>query len=646
MNLAPVDWAIILVVMGVLVAGALISRIHMRSVADFLAAGRSAGRYLLAVSQGIAMLGAISIIAYLEQNYVAGFPLTWWGLTMALVVLTVTASGWIIYRFRQTRCLTLAEFFERRYSRRFRMFAGTVAFAAGIVNFGIFPAVGARFFINFIGLPASTSWLGLRVSTFPVVMLVLLSLALFFVFSGGQIAVLITDFIQGIFVNVVFIVIAVFLVVMVRFDRIGQALATAPANASLINPFQTGEVQHFNLWFFLIGVLIYVYGAMSWQGTQAYNTSATSAHEAKMGLVLSNWRIMPQAIFLLVVPVVAYTVLHHAAFADQALRVQGLLDQEPSAVIQNQLRVPAVLVAVLPTGLTGAFAAVMLAAFISTHDTYLHSWGSILVQDVIMPFRATPFSPAQHLRALRWAIVGVAAFIFVFSLLFQQSQYIFLFFAITGAVFFGGAGAVLIGGLYWRRGTTAAAWSAMVTGSGIALGGIIVHQLEPGFFIDGQMFSGIAIAGAVLVYVIVSLLGREPPFELDRLLHRGAFALPDETHVVDPAPPRFMQAVGMGREFTRGDRVIYVVSFAWIGAWVLVFLLGTIINLRGDVSDGAWMAFWRVYVYIQLAVSAGVVLWLAAGGIVDVRSMLRRLREGRRDHTDDGFVADRSGNVP
>ena len=32
----------------------------MKSVADFLAAGRSAGRYLLAVSSGIAMLGAIT----------------------------------------------------------------------------------------------------------------------------------------------------------------------------------------------------------------------------------------------------------------------------------------------------------------------------------------------------------------------------------------------------------------------------------------------------------------------------------------------------------------------------------------------------------------------------------------------------------
>jgi SSS family solute:Na+ symporter len=85
--------------------------------------------------------------------------MSWWGLTMSVIVLLVTVSGWVIYRFRQTRCLTLAEFFERRYSRRFRVFAGLIVFLAGLLNFGIFPSVGARFFIHFCGCRRrSGSW--------------------------------------------------------------------------------------------------------------------------------------------------------------------------------------------------------------------------------------------------------------------------------------------------------------------------------------------------------------------------------------------------------------------------------------------------------------------------------------------------------
>ena len=128
----------------------LLTRKYMRSVADFLAAGRQGGRYLVSVSQGMAALGAITIVANLEMNFEAGFAMTWWGLSMGLVMTIIAVSGWVIYRFRATRSLTLAEFFERRYSRRFRIFAGLIAFAAGLINFGIFPAVGARFFIHFM----------------------------------------------------------------------------------------------------------------------------------------------------------------------------------------------------------------------------------------------------------------------------------------------------------------------------------------------------------------------------------------------------------------------------------------------------------------------------------------------------------------
>jgi SSS family solute:Na+ symporter len=638
MHFSVLDWTILLAVYVAMVGGVLLLRPFMRSVADFLAAGRTAGRYLLSVSQGVAALGAITVVGYLEQNFVAGFALTWWGFSQAIVILVLTVSGFVIYRFRQTRSLTLPEFFERRYSRRFRVFTGMLAFAAGIINFGIFPAVGARFFIHYIGLPDSLSIGGFSVGTFPLSMALLLGTSIFFVLRGGQVAVIITDFVQGVFVNLVFIVVTVFLLLHVDWTHIFEALAMAPENASLINPYKTSQVADFNFWYFLIGTIGVVYVVMSWQGTQAYNASARSAHEAKMGQVLTNWRENPWKLFVLIVPVIAYTVLHHPDFAAQATTVNDLLARAESETVRNQLRGPAVLVTMLPVGLLGAFAAVMLTAFVSTHDTYLHSWGSLFIQDVIMPFRRKPFTPEQHMRALRWSIVGVAAFIFLFSLLFQQSQYIWLFFAITGAIFAGGSGAVLIGGLYWKRGTTAAAWAAMITGSSIAVGGIIIHQLVDEFPVNGQEFWGIAMALSTIVYVAVSLLGARTTFDLDRLLHRGRHALEGETEIVDAAPLRGCRILGMGREFTRGDRTLYVVTYAWVGGWTLLFIAGTVINLTRDVGDAAWAHFWQGYVYLMVVVSGIVTLWFAVGGFRDIRAMLGRLAVMRRDDQDDGWV--------
>ena len=638
MGLTLGDWLIVVVSMAFLIGVVSVSRRYMRSVADFLSAGRAAGRYMISVSQGMSALGSITIVGMWEMNYVAGFSLRWWEFTMGVVLLLITVSGWVLYRFRQTRALTMAQFFEIRYSRRFRIFAGLLAFLSGIVNFGIFPAVGARFFIYFCGLPQAFDLLGVAIPSFPVVMFVFLSIALYFVFAGGQIAVLITEFLQGIFANAVFLVLIVLLLFMVDWKHIEEALTAAPPDASLLNPFHTSNVKDFNLWYFLIGMAGVIYGKMSWQGTQGYNSSAKSAHEAKMGDVLGNYRDIPKWLMLFFVPVVAYTVMHHPDFADRAAAVGAALKDVASPAIRSQLTVPLVLTRLLFPGMMGAMTAVMLMATVGTHDAYLHSWGSIFVQDVVMPFRTTPFTPEQHILVLRMAILGVCVFIFVFSMIFQQSEYIFLFFAITGAIFTGGSGAVIIGGLYWKRGTTAAAWSALITGAVVSVGGIIIKQVNPDFVINGQQFWGLAMLTSSIAYVAVSLLGKRRPFDMDRMLHRGAHAIQEETRVIEEVPQKGWRMLGMGKEFTRGDRIIYVGAYTWTFAWTVVFVIGTYINLTSGASDADWMSFWHTFIVINIVVSTFVLFWFAIGGTRDLRDMLRRLRTMVRDHTDDGSV--------
>ncbi|NMC44096.1 MAG: sodium:solute symporter [candidate division Zixibacteria bacterium] len=645
MNLTLLDWTIVAVALALMILSVEISKRLMKSVADFLAAGRTAGRYLLCVASGAAGIGAITVIGNLEMNLIAGFSLSWWGMTMTLVILIITVSGWVIYRFRQTRSLTLAQYFEARYSRNFRIFTGMIAFLSGIVNFGIFPAVEARFFIYFCGLPETITLFGLQIGMFPLMMLLLLGISLYFVLSGGQVSVIYADFFQGVFVYGVFVLMIVYLFFSFDWGHIEQALSTAPANASLINPFKTSQVEDFNLWYFLIGVVGVIYGTMSWQGTQAYNASAKSAHEAKMGSVLTAWRNLPMNIMFLFVPIIAYTVLNHPDFAAVTGAVNTTLSGIDGSAVQSQLKVPLVLTHILPRGLIGAFAAMMLAASISTLDAYMHSWGSILIQDVLMPLRKKPFEPHQHLRVLRWAIVGVGVFAFFFSLLFKQSEYIFLFFAITGAIFAGGSGAIIIGGLYWKRGTTAAAWAAMITGSGIAVAGIIIHQIIPNFFINGQWFWMISMAGAGLVYIGVSLLGKREEYDLDRLLHRGQYTVTGESTVVDRIPSRGWKILGMGKEFTRGDKIIYILNYVWTGAWLLIFIVGTIYNLTHDVSDASWLQFWRLYLVVHIAVSVIVIVWFLIGGFRDINAMHARLKTADRDARDDGFVPRTSGGT-
>tara|TARA_Y100001968_G_scaffold312725_1_gene336202 strand:- start:535 stop:2517 length:1983 start_codon:yes stop_codon:yes gene_type:complete len=659
----------------------------MKSVSDFLSAGRTAGRYLISVSSGIAGLGAISIVMYLEMGYEAGFSLAWWGLSQGIIILMLTMSGWVIYRFRSTRCLTLAQFFEKRYSKNFRIFTGIVAFSAGIINFGIFPAVGAQFFISYCNFPESV----MGIPVYPLVMIVLLSISLYFVYTGGQIAVIIADFFQGIFATVVLVVVTLYLFFGIDWDQITFSLEPSNIsmkqirfletdetlfllaneekqkqfddirernrNSSRTNPFKTSHVEDFNFWYFLIGIIGIMYGAMSWQGSQAYNSSAKSAHEAKMGSVLAGFRGLPQGLFFLLVPVLLYVFMNHSEYQDIAVSVQSSLNQFETVTLQDQMRGPLILSTVLPVGLLGAFAALMLAAFVSTHDTYLHSWATILVQDVLMPFRKKPFDKDTHLKVLRIAIFGVAVFIFFFSLLFQQNQKIALFFAITAAIFAGGSGAVIIGGLYWKRGTTAGAWSAMIVGATISVSGVLVKQVSAEWLADqgtyammkqvltfikdinGQEYWALSMGLSAITYIVISLNSKTEPFNLDKLLNRGKYEIEGEAKIVNEDIQLGWKIFLMGPEFTKTDKIIYILNYAWTGLWTLVFFIGTVYNLYNDVSNVAWMSFWKTYLYVHVTVSIFIIFWFTIGGIRDLKDMISRLKTEYRDHQDDGWVS-------
>ena len=63
------------------------------------------------------------------------------------------------------------------------------------------------------------------------------------------------------------------------------------------------------------------------------------------------------------------------------------------------------------------------------------------------------------------------------------------FFAITAAIFSGGSGAVIIGGLYWKKGTTKAAWTAIIIGALISVGGVLVKQVSVDWLSDTSSYA-------------------------------------------------------------------------------------------------------------------------------------------------------------
>ncbi len=700
--MGSIDWSIVLGLFLMVIVVALWARRYNRSVADFMVANRCAGRYVLAVANGMGWFGAVTIVGYWERNYEAGFAPIWWGLLGGGVMLVIRMSGFVVYRFRETRAMTLAQFFQLRYSRAFRIFAGFVCFGGGLINFGIFPSIGARFFVYFCELPEKFQLGGFELfgaavpavalQTEPVIMLGLLLTAVTCTLMGGQIAVMLTDFFQGIFTYLTVVVILAFLFLTFGWDQIGEALKTAPPGQSLVNPFDTTKLPDFTLWFFLIQITLHAYGTMGWQGTQGYNSAARTPHEQRMANVLGAWRIMTTGALLLFGPIVVYTIMHHPnLFQNIATNVQASLDTIGNENIRTQMTVPIALTMILPIGLKGMLVAMVLAAFISTHDTYLHSWGTMFIQDVVMPWRKKPFSPRRHMLLLRISVVCVAIYAFFFSLLWDPAQKLQLFFSITGAIFLGGAGAVIIGGLYWRRGRTLGAWGAMITSCTVAPAGLILlnrwkviapwlveNQAKlawlPGkaaiidiatrhaekFPLNAMHISGIAACCCVIVYVVLSLLKRDK-FNLERMLHRDKYAVgtsssqgssqnsgaPSEVSQ-EPRIRPWLRRLGLSREFTTMDKVVFAVTITWAFGWAIVFVIGCSIYglsksgvINFDFNDSLWIRFWQIKVYILFSMVIAVVTLFLVGGFADLKKLVISLRTIRRDERDDGMVVGR-----
>ena len=314
-----VDWLIVALPMILVFYIALRAQKFVKGVSDFLAAGRVAGRYVVAVASGEAGMGLISVVALFEAYYNSGFAYSFWNQLYVPVGMLMTLTGYCIYRYRETRAMTMGQFFEMRYSRSFRIYAASLQSLSGVVNYAIFPAVGARFLIYYCDLPLETSFFGWVFPTFALVMALFLSAAVIVVSLGGQITIMVTDCILGILSYPLYAIVVI--AILVKFSWSGDMAPTLldrPAEESMLNPFDIDKLRNFNMFYILVGLFSTVFNRMAWSGTQGYNAAAINAHEQKMGAVLGTWRAGFQTMMIVLLAVAGYTYMNNDRFADQA----------------------------------------------------------------------------------------------------------------------------------------------------------------------------------------------------------------------------------------------------------------------------------------------------------------------------------------
>ena len=126
--------------------------------------------------------------------------------------------------------------------------------------------------------------------------------------------------------------------------------------------------------------------------------------------------------------------------------------------------------------------------------------------------------------------------------------------------------------------------------------------------------------------------------EFTVMIHFLKSIIDGELNIVDEEVKIGWKIFGMGKEFTKTDKLIYIISYVWNISWFIVFIIGTVYNLSNPVSDISWMKYWGYFVHINLVYSFFIIIWFTIGGFMDLKQMISSLKSSERDHADDGWV--------
>ena len=370
--------------------------------------------------------------------------------------------------------------------------------------------------------------------------------------------------------------------------------------------------------------------------------------------------------------------------------------------LYGQMMLPVTLRQVLPTGVVGLFALLMLMLLISTDDSRIFNASSTWVQDVVLPFLKKAPTSRQHIALLRWSSVAVALFFFVVAVFFSQLDYINMFTQIMCAVWLGGGGTVMVFGLYSRFGNSVGAWCSIVFGCGFSLVGLILQRtwsasvvpilnsngwtegvfrffaklaepLNPWvdwsfgfnsgessleaamqlfrekFFMNSPEIYGISMVLSIIAYCAGSFLaiklGRRQVFNLDKLLHRGEYADDAEKERLAKAAAKnisiLSRIVGIDGEYTRGDRIIAWSVFCYTCIYQVGLVFGGVLiwNILRP-WPGQWWGTYYYVVHLVVPICIGCVstVWFLWGGIRDGIQLFKDLDKRVIDASDNGMV--------
>jgi len=456
-NFSTLDWGIVAVYLAGTVAIGLFANRYIKDMADYIVAGRSLKSYISVATMLGSEIGLVTVMYAAQKGFTGGFAAFHIGLVAGVTCFLVGVTGFIVVPLRTLGVMTIPEFYGQRFGSGVRILGGILLALAGILNMGVYLKAGGIFVTTITGMTDPNS--------VNIVMTVLISLVLLYTILGGMVSVVITDYIQFVVLSFGMIFMCLYSVYHLGWENIVATVQEIHSDPGFDPLHESGFGPSYVIW------MIFTYGLISCAVWPTAVMRVCAAKDTQVVRRLYRWSsvgFMARFIIPQFLGICALVFLwQQAGPGSDFFTAEGLVASDPDATLRAM---PLFLSQILPVGLIGLVAAGMLAAFMSTHDSYLLCWASVLVEDVINPLMGERLSTRSRLVLARWSIFLTGIFLLAWSIWYPMGQDMLDYLAVSGAVYFTGAFTVLLLGLYWNRASRVGAYAALLAGAAAILG--------------------------------------------------------------------------------------------------------------------------------------------------------------------------------
>jgi Na+/proline symporter len=487
-------------------------RKYVGRVEDFLVARRQMDVYLGISSLAATEFGIVTCMYAAQNGYDKGFAGAIPGVLTFLAMFLVGYTGFCIKPLRDSGVITIPELFDQKFGPRVRWAAGVVIVLGGLLNMGVFLRVGGDFLVHASGMDPGN---------LEKMMTALLIGVAVYTILGGMLSVLVTDFLQFIVMSLGLIVVTFLILNKVGWTGLVSTVEKYHG-AGGFNPFQNPGMG----WSYVVfNALLNTAAVLTWQTQIARVLAAKDSRTGRKVYTGTSFffvaRFLIPGIWGIAALAIVGWVPLKTLSADQLQAIPPALQQKIEASRMGQIFVateedyaklspadqartlspqekaqirpevvarlkeaslhhmPLFLGMFVPVGLMGLLIAAMLAADMSTDSSYMLTWGSVIYNDILAPFRKKRWSEKKGLLWNRAIVAVIGVFLLVYGLWYKLEGDLWTYLGITGSIYLSSMSVLLIACCYWKRANNWGATAAIVFGATVPVATLVLQKAGP-----------------------------------------------------------------------------------------------------------------------------------------------------------------------